>query len=98
MIKMTIEEAIKHCNEVAGGALCEGTVNHKACGEEHRQLALWLQDYKTLKDKATPKLPGFNIIHDNWVCPCCEAEYETDYEEYDYCPGCGQAILWEDKQ
>ena len=35
MIKMTIEEAIKHCNEVAGGALCEGTVNHKACGEEH---------------------------------------------------------------
>ena len=23
---------------------------------------------------------------------------EVDYEEHDYCPGCGQAILWEDKQ
>lgn len=22
----------------------------------------------------------------------------TEYEEYDYCPDCGQAILWEDKQ
>ena len=31
---MTIDEAIKHCNEVANGVLCESTVNHKACGEE----------------------------------------------------------------
>ena len=25
-------------------------------------------------------------------------KFEVDYEEHDYCHGCGQAILWEDKQ
>ena len=47
---MTIDEAIKHCNEVAAGALCEGTANHKSCGEEHKQLAEWLEELKELKE------------------------------------------------
>jgi hypothetical protein len=37
---MTLDEAIKYCNDVADS-----------------QLAEWLQDYKTLKEKATPKSP-----------------------------------------
>ena len=47
---MTIDEAIKHCNEVAAGALCGGTANHKSCGEEHEQLAEWLEELKKLKE------------------------------------------------
>ena len=47
---MTVDDAIKHCNEVADGALCEGTVNHKACGEEHRQLAERLKEANELLD------------------------------------------------
>ena len=103
---MTVDDAIKHCNEVADGALCEGTVNHKSCGEEHRQLAEWLEEYKILKEKATPEAPNFegdgidnngNIISDTWICPNCDREYEIDYEEHDYCPFCGKAILWDDK-
>lgn len=47
---MTLDETIKHCNEVADGALCKGTVNHKSCGEEHRQLAEWLEELKSLRE------------------------------------------------
>ena len=54
---MTIDEAIKHCNEVADGALCESTVNNKACGEEHKQLAEWLEELKRMRAKfSTEKL------------------------------------------
>ena len=55
---MTIDEAIKHCEDVASGALCEGTANHKACGEEHKQLADWLEELK----KARERLKS-NAIH-----------------------------------
>ena len=104
IMSMTLDDAIKHCNEVADGALCEGTVNHKSCGEEHRQLAEWLEEYKALKEKSTPKTPDFegdgyddggNIILDTWICPNCGGKHEVDYEKYDYCPECGQALSWE---
>lgn len=58
-------------------------------------------------DKSTPKSPYFegdgvddngDIIYDTWTCPNCEETFEVDYEEHDYCPCCGQAILWEDKK
>ncbi len=35
-----------------------------------------------------------NIIYDTWICPNCESYYEVDYENYKYCPLCGQAIDW----
>lgn len=38
---MTLDEAIKHTEEVANGK-CD------KCAEEHRQLAEWLKDYKRL--------------------------------------------------
>ena len=31
-------------------------------------------------------------MYDTWICPNCEAHYEIDYDDYDYCPKCGQAI------
>lgn len=34
------------------------------------------------------------LVLDTWICPCCEKYYEVDYEEYDHCPNCGQAIDW----
>lgn len=55
---MKLEEAIKHCEEVA--ILNENTCKakpdsnlkkYKKCAEEHRQLAEWLKDYKRLLDQ-----------------------------------------------
>ena len=41
---MTLDEAIEHCKEVAL-SLCN------ECGEDHRQLALWLTELKSLREK-----------------------------------------------
>lgn len=59
---MTLDEAIKHCNDVADSQLRFNDVcSNRSCGEEHRQLAEWLQDYKTLKDKVAPKSPYVEV-------------------------------------
>lgn len=55
------------------------------------------------REKQAPKKPDLEgdgygddgvLIYDTWICPCCGKRYEIDYEEYDYCPNCGQAIDW----
>lgn len=55
------------------------------------------------REKQTPKKPDLEgdgygddgvLIYDTWICPFCGKHYEIDYEEYDYCPNCGQAIDW----
>lgn len=36
----------------------------------------------------------------SWHCPSCGAEFEFSdgyYDEFHYCPNCGQAIQWEDE-
>lgn len=64
---------------------------------------LEISDY----EKQTPKIPTYegdghdlegNIIFDEWLCPCCGTRYEVDYDEYDFCPNCGQAIDWREKE
>lgn len=35
-----------------------------------------------------------DLIYDSWACPCCHEEYELGYDDYEYCPNCGQAIDW----
>ena len=38
-----------------------------------------------------------NLIYDTWDCPRCGVSYEVDYDDYDYCPNCGQKIDWSDE-
>ena len=33
-----------------------------------------------------------HLVYDTWICPNCEKDYEIDYDDYDYCPNCGQKI------
>lgn len=56
-------------------------------------------------EKQIPKKPTFecggfdgngNIIYDIWICPCCKDKYVVDYDDYKYCPRCGQALDWSD--
>lgn len=65
---------------------------------------LYSKDFDTLQelvDKATPKKPFYEadgydengeLIYDTWICPNCIHYYEVDYDDYDYCPNCGQPI------
>ena len=71
------------------------------CNELARQKAL------EALDKQIPKKPDFegdgydylgDIIYDTWICPCCEEHYEVDYDNYKYCPNCGQALDWSDTE
>lgn len=47
----------------------------------------------------TPELYGDGyvdgyLVYDEWKCPGCGESYETDGEDYNYCPNCGQKIDW----
>ena len=37
------------------------------------------------------------LVSDTWICPRCGHHYEVDYDDYDYCPNCGQRIDWSNK-
>lgn len=45
---MTIDEAIKHCEEVADGMTEQGKCEE--CAAEHRQLAEWLKELKNARE------------------------------------------------
>lgn len=42
--------------------------------------------------------PDGSFVWDEWLCPCCNNRYEVDYDDYDYCPNCGQKIDWEEAE
>ena len=42
--------------------------------------------------------PDGSFVFDIWICPCCCKRYEIDYDDYDFCPNCGQKIDWSDKK
>lgn len=71
--------------------------NDEFCKKYDKNFAL----IKELVDKVTPKKPFYEadgydengeLIYDTWICPNCNHYYEVDYDDYDYCPNCGQAI------
>lgn len=39
-----------------------------------------------------------HLVYDTWICPCCGKHYEVDYDDYDFCPTCGQCIDWSDEE
>lgn len=34
-----------------------------------------------------------HLVYDTYECPNCGKEYEIEYEEYEYCPNCGQHMV-----
>lgn len=60
---------------------------------------------KVALEKQIPKSPDYEgdgysngeLVYDTWVCPCCGQTYEVDYDDYEYCPYCGQHIDWSDE-
>jgi hypothetical protein len=42
--------------------------------------------------------PDGTLIYDTWICCCCDKRYEVDYDDYDYCPNCGQKLDWSDEE
>ena len=64
------------------------------------------EECRTAREKQMPKKPTYEgdgyapdgtLIYDTWICPCCDKRYEVDYDDYDYCPNCGQKFDWGDE-
>lgn len=69
---------------------------------EYEDTGLTPPEIMELKERDTAKAPDYegdgyddagNIIYDIWICPNCGKKYEVDYDDYDFCPDCGQMIL-----
>ena len=89
---MTLDEAIKHCNEVAerlegknGYAYTDATCEE--CAKEHRQLAEWLKELMALKENDdvkdvfkncdTCKYQSLEV--DEFPCDRCRHRYINQY-------------------
>ena len=67
--------------------------------EQYRALGT-VEELKKAREKQIPATPCIEgdgyadgyLVYDTWICPNCDTEYEIDYDDYDYCPKCGQAI------
>lgn len=120
---MSIDEAIKHCEEVAqekerhlkvyenmdeDRPLFKEEENEcKECAAEHRQLADWLKELKSFKEKDEAKAVRYEgdgyadgaMVYDKAFCPSCNHEFEEDSDncwECDFCPNCGQRLRWDE--
>lgn len=64
------------------------------------------QEVAELRQRDIAKVPQYEgdsyhegrLVYDTWICPNCGKRYETDYDDYDFCPKCGQAILREGEE
>lgn len=95
---MTLDEAIKHAEEVTedkeneGKLLCQSegaSIGCLTCAEEHRQLAEWLKDYKQLLE---PKTGHWIKISPAEIYECSECGQNvmtSDICAYKFCHGCG---------
>ena len=64
-------------------------------------IGLNLEQIRELAERDTAKAPDYegdgcddkgNMIYDTWICPNCRKKYEVDYDNYDFCPSCGQRL------
>ena len=95
---MTDSEAVKRLNRNAFRTTCYGNIV-----VEHEENLIAIQALgKQIPKKPTYEGDGYapdgTFVFDEWICPCCEKRYEVDYDDYDYCPNCGQKIDWSDEK
>ena len=93
---MTVIEAVKRLHRYAYRTTCYGEF------VVHEENLIAIQALaKQIPKKPTYEGDGYSdghLVYDTWICPLCEKRYEVDYDDYDYCPNCGQKIDWSDKK
>ena len=65
-----------------------------------------LEECRAAVEKQTARRPDYegdgyadgHLVYDTWICPCCGKHYEVDYDNYNYCPDCGQKLDWSDEE
>ncbi len=68
--------------------------------QKYREIGS-MEECRSSREKQIPKKPTYDgdgyapdgtFVWDEWLCPCCGERYEVDYDDYDYCPDCGQKL------
>lgn len=76
-------------------------------GELQRYRAIGTpEECRAAVEKQTARRPDYegdgyadgHLVYDTWICPCCGKHYEVDYDNYNYCPDCGQKLDWSDEE
>lgn len=88
---MTIDEAIKHWEDISNGITCE---NDKVCGKDPKQLVEWLEELKRMRAKFLTKKTVEGLEYDDPECPNCREDLDK-WDQNDYCHSCGQALSWD---
>ena len=65
-----------------------------------------LEECRAAVEKQTARRPDYegdgyadgHLVYDTWICHCCGKHYEVDYDNYNYCPDCGQKLDWSDEE
>ena len=73
--------------------------------EEYQKIGT-VEECRDAIEKQKPKKPDYEgdgyadgqLVYDTWICPNCGKRYEVDYDDYAYCPKCGQAIDWKEDE
>lgn len=92
-------------NEEASWRIKEHIVIHKRKEPQAILISKALNMAVSALGKQIPQKPYFEgdgysdgeIVYDIWRCPNCDEKYEYDYDIYDHCPNCGQAIDWKEE-
>ena len=72
--------------------------------KEYRAIGT-VEECRAAVENQTAKKPDYegdgyadgHLVYDTWICPCCGKHYEVDYDNYNYCPDCGQKLDWSDE-
>lgn len=102
---MTLDTAIKHLEETLADPKHDWSCEE--CRQEHRQLLMWLKDYKCLRDLRANMTfieeavkQGKDSVwvgvrvddhHYHYVCKNCNRE--SKYRKSVFCPNCGRVML-----
>lgn len=73
--------------------------------QQYRQIGT-VDECRAAMKKQTAKKPDYEgdgysdgqLVYDTWICPSCGKRYEVFYDDYDYCPNCGQKLDWSDDE
>ena len=105
---MTAGDIIGRIREfiIARQERCKNIPEEANCEDYYMRLAE-AKAMESALEKQIPKKPIFQgdgyapdgtFIYDEWLCPGCNEMFEVDYDDYQYCPTCGQAIDWSEEE
>ena len=101
-----IKDILENIKPYAGGKSLDMAINALEEVKKYREIGT-VEECRAAVEKQKEKTPTYEgdgyapdgtFVWDEWLCPNCESRFEVDYDDYDYCPNCGQKIDWRERE